>query len=166
MRKVAFVSALFLLLGLAPASYAHGWGGGGGWHGGGCCGGGWGWHGGVYVGVGYGGYPYYGPYGYGPYPYDYPYYPPYPYPYPASPAAYSNTVTPSAPSATSTVDAATVRAIQVELQRAGYEVGTADGRLGPRTKAAIHQYEQKNGLPVDGSASRSLLDHMRAHPTG
>jgi len=174
MRKLAFLSTLVvLLLGVAPASYAHGsWGGGGGWHGGG----GWGWHGGgccwgggVFIGYG-GGYPY--GYGYAPYypPYypayypAYPYYPPYPAP--AYPAAYSGTVTPSAPGALSAVDPATVRAIQTELQRDGYAVGTVDGRLGPRTRTAIRQYQQKNGLPVDGSPSRSLLDHMRARSTG
>lgn len=173
MRKVAFLSTLILLLSLAAPSYAHGsWGGGGGggWHGG-CCGGG-GWHGSVFIGYGgfgYGGYPYY-PYAYAPYsPYypAYPYYPPYPaYPGAAYPAAYSSTVTPSAPGATSAVDPATVRAIQAELQRGGYDVGGVDGRLGPRTKAAIRRYEQQNGLPVDGSPSRSLLDHMRSRPAG
>lgn len=158
MRKLAFFSTLILLLSLAPQSYAHGsWGGGGGWgwHGGGCC------RGGVFIEYGGFGYPYY-PYAYAPYP---PYYPSYPYypPYPAYPAAYSSTVTPSAASA---VDPATVRAIQTELQRGGYDVGPVDGRLGPRTRAAIRQYEQRNGLPADGSPSRSLLDHMRSHPTG
>lgn len=174
MRKVAFFSTLILLLSLAPPSFAHGsWGGGGGsWHGGGggwhggCCGG-WGWRGGVFIGYGgfgYGGYPYYpySPYAYAPYPPYYPYYPTYP----AYPAAYSTTVTPTAPRATNAVDPATVRAIQTELQRGGYDVGSVDGRLGPRTRAAIRQYEQQNGLPVDGSPSRSLLDHMRSHPTG
>lgn len=171
MRKVAFFSTLILLLSLAPASYAGhgGWGGGGGWgwHGGGCCGG-WGWRGGVFIGYGgfgYGGYPYY-PYAYAPYPYP-PYYPYSPYPpYPAYPAAYSGTVSPGAPSTTNAVDPATVRAIQAELQRGGYNVGAVDGRVGPRTRAAIRQYEQQNGLPVDGSPSRSLLDHMRSRPAG
>jgi Putative peptidoglycan binding domain len=166
MRKVAVLSTLILLLGLASPSYAHGsWGGGGGWHGGG----GWGWRGGGCCwggwSVGYGGYPYYpypyGPYGYSPYPYPYA-----PYPASPAPASYSSTVTRAAPGAGSTVDAATVRAIQSELQTAGYNVGGIDGRLGPKTKAAIRQYEQKNGLPVDGSPSRALLDHLRSQSTG
>lgn len=174
MRKVAVFSTLMLLLlGLAAPSYAHGsWGGGGGWHGGG----GWGWRGGgccwgggVFIGYGgyggYGGYPYgYAPY-YPPYPPYYAAYPSYP-PYPAYPGVASGTVTPSAPSPTSTVDPATVRVIQAELQRAGYDVGAVDGRLGPRTRAAIRQYEQQNGLPVDGSPSRALLDHLRSRSTG
>ena len=168
MRKVAVFSTLVLLLvSLASPSDAHGsWGGG--WHGGG----GWGWRGGgccwggVFIGYGgYGGYPYgYAPY-YPPYYASYPYYPPYP-PYPPYPAAGSSTVTPSPQSATGAVDPTTVRAIQTELQRGGYDVGAVDGRLGPRTRAAIRQYEQKNGLPVDGSPTRALLDHLRSRSTG
>ena len=118
-------------------------------------------------GYGFGGYPYYAAsyYYYPPY---YPYYP-YPYYYPpypgySGPAAYSSgTVTPGA---ASTVDYATVRKVQAELQRRGFDVGPVDGRLGPRTKAAIREYEQQNGLRVDGLPSRSLRDHMQSHQTG
>lgn len=117
-----------------------------------------------FPGFGFAGYPYYPAYYYPPYYpyYPYPYYPPYPgY---AGPAAYSSgTVTPGAASA---VDYGTVREVQAELQRQGYDVGPVDGRLGPRTKAAIRQYEQQNGLPVDGLPSRSLRDHMQVHPAG
>ncbi len=146
----------------------HGPGGGGGWGGGWHGGSGWhggGWGGGNnfffsfgFPGFGFGAYPYYPAYYYPPY---YPYYPPY-RPYPPYPAVSSGTVTPGAPSATNTVDPATVRAIQAELQRGGYNVGPVDGRLGPRTRAAIREYERQNGLPIDGSPSRFLLDHMRA----
>src|SRR5690349_23002645 len=121
-----------------------------------------------FPGFGFGGYPYYPyypAYYYPPY-YPYPYYPYYP-PYAAYPAAAPGGYPAAAnPGATSAVDPATVREIQAELQRGGYDVGPVDGRLGPRTKAAIRQYEQQNGLPVDGSPSRSLRDHMRSHPTG
>lgn len=70
---------------------------------------------------------------------------------------------PGAP--TSSLDPATVREVQAELQRRGYNVGPVDGVLGPRTQTAIQQYEQRNGLPVDGRPSYSLLDYMQAHPT-
>ncbi len=126
-----------------------------------------------FPGFGFGGYPYYPyypayyypayyypAYYYPPY-YSYPYYPPYPaY---SSPGAYSGTVTPSARSA---FDRATVREVQDELARRGYDVGPVDGRLGPRTKAAIREYERDAGLPVDGLPSPTLRDHMRSHPTG
>jgi len=114
-------------------------------------------------GYGFGGYPYYPyypAYYYPPY-YPYPYYPPYAaYP---GPAAYSGTVTPTA---TNAVGLASVKEIQADLQRRGFDVGPADGRLGPKTKAAIREYEQQAGLPVDGLPSRSLREHMQSHPTG
>ena len=116
-----------------------------------------------FPGFGFGGYPYY--------PYYPAYYPPYPaysgypaaastaYPgYPAYPAAVS-------PGPTNAVDPFT-RFVQAELQRHGYDVGPTDGLLGPRTKTAIREYQQRNGLPVDGSPSHSLLDHMQAHQAG
>ena len=126
-----------------------------------------------FFGFGFGGYPYYPGYyypAYYPYPY-YPYYPPYAaYPaaapggYPgAAPGGYSG---PAGRGATSAIDPATVREVQAELQRRGYDVGPVDGRLGPRTRTAIRQYQQQNGLPADGSPSRSLRDHMQSHPAG
>ena len=63
-------------------------------------------------------------------------------------------------------DPGTVREIQAELQRRGYNVGPVDGRLGPRTEAAIRAFEQRNGLPVDGQPSSALMGYMQQHPTG
>ena len=57
---------------------------------------------------------------------------------------------------------ATVRDIQAGLQRLGYSPGPADGRMGPKTAAAIRQYQQDNGMPVDGQASQAVLDSIRA----
>jgi hypothetical protein len=129
-----------------------------------------------FPGFGFGGYPYYPYYPAYYYPPYYPYYPYYP-PYAAYPAAgpgggyaagpgggYPATASPSA--TVSPVDPATVREVQDGLAQRGYDVGPVDGRLGPRTKAAIREYEQQNGLPVDGLASRSLRDHLQSHPAG
>jgi hypothetical protein len=121
-----------------------------------------------FPGFGFGGYPYYPYYPAYYYPPYYPYYPPYPaYPayraYPAYPPAASPAA--ASPGATRAVDPATVL-VQAELHRQGYDVGPVDGLLGPRTRTAIREYEQRNGLPVDGLPSHSLLDHMQAHPTG
>ena len=33
--------------------------------------------------------------------------------------------------------------------------------MGPRTRAAIRAYQRKAGLPVDGVASKEVLDHMK-----
>jgi peptidoglycan hydrolase-like protein with peptidoglycan-binding domain len=59
-----------------------------------------------------------------------------------------------------------VRATQVELVRLGYLEGGADGYMGPRTRGAISSFEQANGLPVDGSPSRTLLARLQSTPTG
>ena len=64
------------------------------------------------------------------------------------------------------MDPGTVREVQSELQRRGYDVGPVDGRLGPRTATAIRDFEQRNGLPVDGQPSPDLLGYMQSHPTG
>ncbi len=55
-----------------------------------------------------------------------------------------------------------VRDIQTGLQRLGYNPGTADGRMGPKTSAAIRKYQQDNGMTVDGQASQAVLDSIRA----
>jgi len=59
-----------------------------------------------------------------------------------------------------------VQDIQTQLQRRRYSVGPADGLYGPRTQAAISNYQQQNGLAVDGAPSVALLDYMRSHPAG
>ena len=43
----------------------------------------------------------------------------------------------------------------------GYDPGPADGVAGPRTRAAIEQYQMDARLPVDGRASAALLDHLQ-----
>jgi len=54
-----------------------------------------------------------------------------------------------------------VRGIQEELGARGYAVGTADGSLGPRTRAAILDYQRDAGLAPTGKASKDLLDHLK-----
>lgn len=53
-----------------------------------------------------------------------------------------------------------VRDIQDALSRKGYSPGPADGRLGPRTQAAISDYQRRNGIEVDGEPSDALLRHI------
>jgi peptidoglycan hydrolase-like protein with peptidoglycan-binding domain len=55
----------------------------------------------------------------------------------------------------------TVRDIQSKLAQQGFDPGPTDGRLGPKTRSAITQYQQKNNLLVDGNASPELLAHMQ-----
>lgn len=58
-------------------------------------------------------------------------------------------------------DTALSKAQRVELQsrlaRRGYAVGTADGIVGPKTRAAIMDYQSRAGLVPDGFPSGNLL---------
>ena len=51
--------------------------------------------------------------------------------------------------------------VQTLLNRAGYDVGTPDGVVGPRTRAAVMAYQQRAGLPADGHVSGQLLDRLK-----
>jgi len=53
-----------------------------------------------------------------------------------------------------------VENIQEELALRGYDPGPADGAMGPRTERAIRAYQGDVGLPVDGVASKELLEYM------
>ncbi|MBI3318875.1 MAG: peptidoglycan-binding protein [Candidatus Omnitrophica bacterium] len=60
---------------------------------------------------------------------------------------------PSAPGASSAVssdESARVREIQTALKNAGFNPGPVDGRMGPRTKVAIRDFQLANGLEADG----------------
>jgi len=62
----------------------------------------------------------------------------------------------------STAGHSVVRDIQAGLQRLGYNPGSADGRMGPKTSAAIRKYQQDNGMTVDGRPSQAVLDSIRS----
>lgn len=49
---------------------------------------------------------------------------------------------------------------QSSLSRLGYDPGPVDGVLGPRTSAAIREYQYDNGLPLDGQVTASLEQHI------
>ena len=51
--------------------------------------------------------------------------------------------------------------IQKSLSTLGYNLGTADGIYGERTKAAIRAFQQNIGIPVDGQISQQLLQTLR-----
>ncbi len=51
--------------------------------------------------------------------------------------------------------------IQEELEAHGYVVGEKDAIIGKRTKGAIRLYQRDAGLPVDGVATKELLDHLK-----
>ena len=45
---------------------------------------------------------------------------------------------------------ARTRDVQVALRAAGFDPGSADGRIGPRTRQAIRDFQAANGLEADG----------------
>jgi membrane-bound lytic murein transglycosylase B len=51
--------------------------------------------------------------------------------------------------------------LQTLLGRAGYDVGSPDGVLGPKTRAAVIAYQQRAGIPADGYISGRLLDRLK-----
>lgn len=53
------------------------------------------------------------------------------------------------------------KSVQTGLSKLGYDPGPADGMLGPKTRAAIREYEQRNSLPVDGKATQDLWLHIK-----
>jgi peptidoglycan hydrolase-like protein with peptidoglycan-binding domain len=55
----------------------------------------------------------------------------------------------------------TVRAVQERLAARGFDVGTADGILGPATTRAIAQFQASSNLPADGRITPGLLDLLK-----
>ena len=51
--------------------------------------------------------------------------------------------------------------LQALLNRAGFDTGTPDGVVGPKTRAAVMAYQQAAGLPADGHISGLLYDRLR-----
>lgn len=51
--------------------------------------------------------------------------------------------------------------LQGLLNRAGYNVGTPDGVVGPKTRAAVLSFQASAGLPADGYISGLLLDRLK-----
>ncbi len=55
------------------------------------------------------------------------------------------------------LDAAGRRRVQERLLARGYQIGTADGVIGPKTRAAVMQFQAAAGLLPDGHVSGRLL---------
>ena len=66
--------------------------------------------------------------------------------------------TPAPPSRPPSRPSEAVRAVQRQLVELGFAPGYPDGRLGPDTIAALREFEQESGLPVDGRLDEATLD--------
>ncbi len=53
-----------------------------------------------------------------------------------------------------------IRQAQSFLAELGYDVGAPDGAMGPRTRAAITEFEKANTLPETGVVDETLLDRL------
>jgi len=51
--------------------------------------------------------------------------------------------------------------VQHRLAAAGYDAGLADGILGPRTRAAVAEFQKAKGLPVSGQVTDDVLYALR-----
>ncbi|HEY8575827.1 MAG TPA: lytic murein transglycosylase [Devosia sp.] len=51
--------------------------------------------------------------------------------------------------------------LQSLLNQAGFDVGSPDGVIGPKTRAAAIAYQQQAGLPADGHISGRLLERLK-----
>lgn len=53
-----------------------------------------------------------------------------------------------------------VRAAQKKLNDGGYKAGTPDGKVGPRTNAAVRKFQADNNLEQTGNLDESTLSHL------
>ena len=59
-----------------------------------------------------------------------------------------------------------VRTLQTTLTTRGFDTGSADGVLGPATRAGLRRYQQSEGLVADGYPTVALLNRLQtAAPT-
>jgi peptidoglycan hydrolase-like protein with peptidoglycan-binding domain len=57
----------------------------------------------------------------------------------------------------------TATEIQTALKNAGYYAGTIDGDIGPKTKAAIEEFQKANGLTADGNVGSKTWTALTSH---
>jgi len=65
---------------------------------------------------------------------------------------------------TGALSTAQLKALQTALNELGFDTGTPDGLLGPRTQTALRRYQARHQLPADGYPAPSMLAHVeRTH---
>ncbi|MFA5007707.1 MAG: peptidoglycan-binding domain-containing protein [Candidatus Omnitrophota bacterium] len=55
--------------------------------------------------------------------------------------------------------------IQKALKNAGLYTGNVDGKIGPKTKKAIEQFQSQNGLTVDGKVGAKTWEKLKNYLT-
>ena len=61
-----------------------------------------------------------------------------------------------------TADRAQVKAVQQALKDKGHDPGAVDGEMGPKTEAALRDYQQKEGLTATGTADAETMAKLSA----
>ncbi len=59
-----------------------------------------------------------------------------------------------------TADSMSKKEIQKALKNAGYYEGVVDGKMGPKTRAAIMEFQKNMGLKADGVAGRNTKEKL------
>ncbi len=55
-----------------------------------------------------------------------------------------------------------MKAAQQALKDKGYDPGSVDGNMGPKTEAALREYQQKEGLTATGTADAETMAKLTA----
>ncbi len=63
---------------------------------------------------------------------------------------FSAAITPAGQEPAAAAGAGSSKDVQLALKAAGFDPGSTDGKMGPRTKAAIRDFQLANGLQADG----------------
>lgn len=66
----------------------------------------------------------------------------------------------SAPAQTGDIDM--IREAQDKLNYLGFDTGTPDGQMGPRTRSAIRAFQRSIGLPETGEVDAKLIDELKS----
>jgi peptidoglycan hydrolase-like protein with peptidoglycan-binding domain len=74
-------------------------------------------------------------------------------------AASPNTAAPYGQTANLSPD--TVKQAQQQPNSRGFYHGAIDGRIGPQMRAAVRQFQQKNGLPPKATLDRETLQRLK-----
>ena len=53
--------------------------------------------------------------------------------------------------------------MQQLLARRGFDIGEPDGQLGPKTRAAIRDFQARSGLVPDGFPTATVLGRLRGN---
>lgn len=63
----------------------------------------------------------------------------------------------SPPQTAGSLDKGTIKQVQEKLNERGYDAGAADGMIGPKTQAAIKEFQQSEGIEATGELNQETL---------